>query len=120
MSDLNYPIEIRVCPIVREEDNLARSSRNIYLDPQERKAAPVLYKALNTAKNAYNNGERNGNNIRQIMLDIFNQEPKAKVQYVSCADINTLEELEVINNGALISVAVYIGKTRLIDNMILD
>ena len=120
VSDLNYPIEIRVCPIIREEDNLAKSSRNIYLDPQERKAAPVLYKALNTAKNAYSNGERNGNNIRQIMLDVFNQEPKAKVQYISCADLNTLEELEVINNGALISVAVYIGKTRLIDNMILD
>jgi pantoate--beta-alanine ligase len=117
--DLSYPIEIKVVPIVRESDGLALSSRNTYLDQDQRKAATVLYRALRAAEKAYLSGERNAENIRQIMSETIADEPLASAQYVSCADLLTLTELETITNGALLSMAVYVGKTRLIDNWIL-
>jgi len=117
--DLSYPIEIIVCPTLREEDGLAMSSRNTYLDPAQRQAAVVLFRALSGAKKAFIEGERNAEIIRQVVRDGIGAEPLAQLQYVSCADYDSLVELESINARALLSLAVYIGKTRLIDNFIL-
>lgn len=117
--DLNFPIEIVVCPIVREPDGLAMSSRNVYLDPEQRRAATVLYRSLNAAKNAYENGERDAETLRQIVRDVLATEPLAQMQYVSCADYDTLEELQMVTGKALLSMAVFMGKTRLIDNFVL-
>ena len=117
--DLSYPIEIKVVPIVRESDGLALSSRNTYLNQDQRKAATVLYRSLRAAEKAYLSGERSAVTIRQIMSETIADEPLASAQYVSCADLLTLTELETITNGALLSMAVYVGKTRLIDNWIL-
>ncbi len=118
--DLNFPIEIVICPIVREPDGLAMSSRNVYLDPEQRKAATVLYRSLTATKNAYENGERGAETLRQIMRDVLATEPLAQMQYVSCADYDTLEELETVQGKALLSMAVFMGKTRLIDNFVLE
>jgi pantoate--beta-alanine ligase len=117
--DLNFPIEVVVCPIVREPDGLAMSSRNVYLDSEQRKAATVLYRSLNAAREAYENGERDAEKLRQIMRDSLAMEPLAEVQYVSCADYDTLEELETVTGKTLLSMAVFVGKTRLIDNFVL-
>jgi pantoate--beta-alanine ligase len=117
--DLNFPIEIVVCPIVREPDGLALSSRNVYLDPQQRKAATVLYRALNAARSSYDKGERTGDKLRQIMQDTLASEPLARMQYVSCADYTTLKELGQVTDKTLLSMAVFMGKTRLIDNIVL-
>jgi pantoate--beta-alanine ligase len=119
VRDLNFPIEVVVCPIVREADGLAMSSRNVYLDPQQRKAATVLYRSLIAAKDAYESGERDAEKLRQLLKDVLASEPLAEVQYVSCADYDTLEELSEIKGKALLSMAVFIGKTRLIDNVVL-
>lgn len=118
--DLSYPIEIIVCPTVREPDGLAMSSRNTYLSPAERQAARVLYRALSAARTAYIQGERDAERLRQIMRQVLGEEPLAQVQYVSCADYETLEELEEVRGKALLSLAVFIGKTRLIDNVVLE
>jgi pantoate--beta-alanine ligase len=117
--DLNFPVEIVVCPIVREPDGLAMSSRNVYLDEPQRKAATVLYRALTAAKSAYDNGERSAGRLRHIMTDTLAAEPLAQVQYVSCADYETLLELEQVAGKALLSMAVFLGQTRLIDNVVL-
>jgi pantoate--beta-alanine ligase len=98
---------------------LAMSSRNTYLNPDERKAATVLFRSLSATKAAYNKGERNAETLRRIMHDTINAEPLAKLQYVSCTDYDTLEELESVRGKALLSMAVYVGKTRLIDNFVL-
>jgi pantoate--beta-alanine ligase len=118
--DLNFPVEIVVCPIVREPDGLALSSRNVYLSPEERKAATVLYRALSSAKAAYDRGERNAGKLRQVMQDILASEPLASTQYVSCADYDTLQELDEVTGKTLLSMAVFMGKTRLIDNLVLE
>jgi len=117
--DLDFPIEIVVCPIVREPDGLALSSRNVYLDPEQRKAATVLYRSLSTAKNAYERGERDAEKLRQVLKDVLATEPLAQMQYVSCADYDTLEELDQVTGKTLLSMAVFMGKTRLIDNFVL-
>jgi pantoate--beta-alanine ligase len=117
--DLSYPIEIVVCPIVREPDGLAMSSRNTYLDPEQRQAATVLYRALKVAKNAYDTGERDAGKLRAIVEKTIAAEPLAQMQYVSCADYVTLEELDTVSGKALLSMAVFVGKTRLIDNFVL-
>jgi pantoate--beta-alanine ligase len=118
--DLNFPIEIVVCPIVREPDGLAMSSRNVYLDADQRKAATVLHRSLEAAKSAYDKGERKAEKLRQIMKDTLASEPLAQMQYVSCADYDTLQELEAVTGKALLSMAVFMGKTRLIDNFVLE
>jgi len=118
--DLNFPIEIVVIPTLREPDGLAMSSRNVKLNDAERKTASVLYRALQTAQKAYQGGERDGNTLRRIMEETIQTEPLAEVQYVSCADRTNLQELDVIRNGALLSMAVYVGKTRLIDNIVIE
>ena len=118
-KDLDFPIEIVVCPTRREPDGLAMSSRNSYLNPAERQAAPVLFRALGAAKAAYEKGERSAEALRRVVRAVISTEPLAKLQYVSCADLDTLEELESVHGRVLLSLAVFLGKTRLIDNTIL-
>ena len=118
--DLDFPIEVVVCPTLREPDGLAMSSRNTYLDPEQRRAAPVLFRALVAARTAYQAGERDAELLRQVMRAVLADEPLAVTQYVSCADCDTLEELEHVTGRALLSMAVRIGATRLIDNLVLD
>jgi len=119
VRDLNFPIEVVVCPITREADGLAMSSRNVYLDAQQRKAATVLFHALSAAKEVYEQGERDAEQIRRKIKEVLAGEPLAEVQYVSCADYDTLEELDIVKGKALLSMAVFMGKTRLIDNFVL-
>ncbi len=118
VRDLNFLIEIVVCPTTREADGLAMSSRNVYLDPEQRKAATVLFRSLNAAKDLYERGERDAEKLREKMKEILASESLADIQYVSCADYDTLEELDMIKGRALLSMAVFIGKTRLIDNFV--
>jgi pantoate--beta-alanine ligase len=119
-SDLNFPIQVVVCPTVREPDGLALSSRNSYLNPQERQAATVLYRALSRARTAYEAGERDAEALRQLTQTTIEAEKLARPQYISCADYDTLEELETLTGKTLLSMAVYVGKTRLIDNLVLE
>ncbi len=120
VRDLHFPLEVVVCPIVREPDGLAMSSRNVYLSPQERQAALVLYRALRAAEAAFREGERDAGQLRALMAETIDAEPLARRQYVSCADPDTLEELQGEVRRALLSMAVYVGKTRLIDNLLLN
>jgi pantoate--beta-alanine ligase len=117
--DLDFPIQIVVGPTVREADGLAMSSRNRYLTPEERSAATVLYRALEEARTAFTKGERSGDVLRALMRETVNAEPLAEQQYASCAHPETLQELGEVTNGALLSLAVYVGTTRLIDNIVL-
>jgi pantoate--beta-alanine ligase len=117
-TDLNLPVKIQICPIVREPDGLAMSSRNAYLDPAEREAATVLYRGLKAAQSAFASGERDAERLRQIAAGVIANEPLAQLQYISCAQPDTLQELDVVCDRALLSLAVVIGKTRLIDNVI--
>ncbi len=119
VRDLNFPIDVIVCPTVRETDGLAMSSRNKYLEGTDRKAATVLFRALSAAKELYEGGERNAEVLRGKMKEVLAGEPRVTVQYVSCADYDSLEELDVINGKTLLSMAVILGKTRLIDNFVL-
>ncbi|GAB4527709.1 MAG: pantoate--beta-alanine ligase [Anaerolineales bacterium] len=120
VRDLNFPLEVIVCPIVREPDGLAMSSRNVYLNPQERQAATVLYRALTAAAAAFEAGERDADRLRTLMAETIDAEPLARRQYVSCAHPDTLEELHGPIQRALLSMAVFVGKTRLIDNLVLE
>ncbi len=119
VRDLNFPLEVMICPTTREADGLAMSSRNKYLSEAERKAAVVLFRSLSAAKELYESGERDAEKIRGKMKEILASEPLAQTQYVSCADYDTLAELNEIKGKALLSMAVFLGKTRLIDNFIL-
>jgi pantoate--beta-alanine ligase len=118
--DLNFPIEIIVCPIIREADGLAMSSRNKYLEGGQRQAATILFRALSAAKALYDAGERNAETLRKKIQDTLATEPLAQPQYVSCADYDTLAELDAVTGKTLLSMAVMLGKTRLIDNFVLD
>ena len=120
VADLNMGIDIVVVPTVREPDGLALSSRNTYLTPDQRKAAPVIVRALRQAERLWKEGERSGERLRRHMSRILDQEPLIEmVDYVSVADASTLEELGVIQQPALVSVAVRIGQARLVDNILL-
>ena len=119
VRDLNFPLEIVVCPTTREPDGLAMSSRNVYLNPDQRKAATVLFRSLSAAKDLYEAGERDAEQVRGKMKEVLTTEPLAEVQYVSCADYDSLEELDEIKGKALLSMAVFLGKTRLIDNFVI-
>jgi pantoate--beta-alanine ligase len=120
VKDLNFNLQIVVCPIVREADGLAMSSRNVYLNPEERRAATVLFRSLSLASRAYADGERQAENLRQIVQQIIAEEPLAKLQYISCANPQTLQEIQgEMQDAGLLSMAVFIGKTRLIDNRII-
>ena len=121
VADLNMNLEVVVVPTVREPDGLAMSSRNVYLSPQERKAATVIYKSLSLAQKLWGKGERNADVIRKKMTALIQSEPRAsRIDYVSIADAETLEELDSIERKAVVSLAVKIGKPRLIDNIILE
>ncbi|OCA99698.1 pantoate--beta-alanine ligase [Clostridium beijerinckii] len=116
VRDLNIDVEIVACPIIREEDGLAKSSRNTYLSKDERKAALVLSRSLEIAKDALRKGERNANNIKNAIKEVLNSESLAKIDYVEIVDSDSLKSVEIIERNVLIPIAVYIGKTRLIDN----
>ncbi len=119
VADLNMILEIVVVPTVRESDGLAMSSRNTYLNPEERQAATVLFKALTLAMQLWQDGEKDADKIREAMTSLIQKEPLAQIDYVSVADANDLGELKVIDRPALASLAVRIGNTRLIDNIVL-
>ena len=118
-TDLDFPLEVIVCPTHREADGLAMSSRNVYLNVDERRAAVVLFRALSAAKELHEAGERDAERLRARMKETLAGEPLAQAQYVSCADYDSLEELDTVTGKALLSLAVYFGKTRLIDNFVL-
>lgn len=119
VRDLDLPVTVVVAPTVREPDGLAMSSRNAYLNTEQRAAAVVLYRALMAAQAAYGQGQRQAGALRAVMLEVLAAEPIAEVDYVSVADPLTLHELDAVEAGALASLAVRIGRTRLIDNVIL-
>jgi pantoate--beta-alanine ligase len=120
VRDLNFPVDVTVCPTVREEDGLAMSSRNKYLDGDDRKAATVLFRSLSAAKEAYEAGERNAEILRRKMKEILDGEARVQTQYVSCADYDSLEEVDVVRGKVLLSMAVMLGRTHLIDNFVLN
>jgi pantoate--beta-alanine ligase len=117
--DLDFPLEVIICPTVREQDGLAMSSRNSYFDAEHRQAAGILYKALSRAAQAFAEGERDAGELRRLMEQTLEGEKLARTQYVSVAHPETLEELSGSIDGALLSMAVHIGKVRLIDNLLL-
>lgn len=119
VSDLNMNLEVVAVPTVREPDGLALSSRNTHLSAKERKAALVLWRALSLAQELWDKGEKSAERLRQEITSLIESEPLAKIDYVSIADPDSLEELEEIDRSALVSLAVWIGKTRLIDNITL-
>lgn len=116
VNDLNFNVEIIPCPIIRERDGLAMSSRNTYLSPEERTAALVISQSLREAKLMMENGERNALVIRDYLTGKISEEPLAKIDYVDIVDAETLEPVNGIRLPVLTAVAVFIGKTRLIDN----
>jgi len=118
VRDLNMDLEIVVMPTIRENDGLAMSSRNVYLNPGERKQATVLFRALTLAKDLHKQGEINSAIIKSKMAELIKKEPLAQIDYISIADLETLEEVEIIKEKVLVSLAVRIGRTRLIDNFI--
>jgi pantoate--beta-alanine ligase len=120
VADLNMNLEIVVCPIIREPDGLAMSSRHVYLRPEQRQAAVSLYEAIKLAEELWTRGERNAGRLRQIVTDHVQQQPLAEIEYVSIADMKTLEELETVTDSALLLLVVRFGKTRLLDNTILQ
>jgi pantoate--beta-alanine ligase len=119
VSDLGLNLDIVAVPTVREPDGLAMSSRNIFLTAEERKAALVLWKALCLARGHWEKGQRDVASLRQEMASLIEHEPFANIDYISIADPETLEEIDVIDRPALVSLAVRIGGTRLIDNTML-
>lgn len=120
VEDLNFDIEIVGCPIIREEDGLAKSSRNTYLNAEERKAALCLSRGLKKGYDLIKNGEKSADKVKSEIRREIEREPLAKVDYVEVVSLDTLAETERTDGGILAAVAVYIGKTRLIDNFIIE
>lgn len=116
VRDLNMELEIVPCPIIREEDGLAKSSRNTYLSSEEREAALVLSRALNLAKESLSQGQRNGEKIKALIIEEISKEPLARIDYIEVVDSLSLQRVSVIEKDILVAIAVFIGKTRLIDN----
>ncbi|MBE0634529.1 pantoate--beta-alanine ligase, partial [Candidatus Bipolaricaulota bacterium] len=119
IRDLNFPIALHLGPTIREADGLAMSSRNAYLTPEQRGAAPILRRCLDHVERLYAEGERDGDVLRRAMGEILDAEPLALPDYISVADLESLEEIASVTGKALVSLAVRVGKTRLIDNTIL-
>ena len=119
VKDLNFDIEIIGCPIIREDDGLAKSSRNTYLNPDERKASLCLSRALNIGRAMIDNGETSAKAVKDAIISEIEKEPLARIDYVEIADLDTLESTDK-TEGILCAIAVYIGKTRLIDNFIIE
>ena len=120
VRDLNIDVEIVGCPIVREEDGLAKSSRNTYLSAEERQAALVLSKSIALGKKMVEDGERNAQTVIDAMKKCISAEPLAKIDYVSAVDALSITPIETYSGYVLTAIAVYIGKTRLIDTFIVD
>lgn len=121
VKDLAFDTEIVVLPIVREDSGLAISSRNLYLTPDEQNSATILHKALQQAKTAFKEGERNAGRLADLIRSAVETEPRARLDYVTVADAETLEKLDRLDERPiLIALAAYVGKTRLIDNTILN
>lgn len=116
--DLNFPIEIVACPIIREEDGLAKSSRNTYLSAEERKAALILSQSLKLGKKAIEDGEKSAKKVIDIITANIKTEPLARIDYVEVVDFENIQRVDTIEGETLVAIAVYIGKTRLIDNFI--
>ena len=120
VRDLNFDIEIIGCPIVREADGLAKSSRNTYLSPEERKAALVLSRSIFAGKKLAESGETDAAKLVQAMTEIIEAEPLAKIDYVKVVDLMTMQQIPKLDRPFLAAMAVYIGKTRLIDNFMMQ
>jgi pantoate--beta-alanine ligase len=120
VQDLNLPVEIVVCPIVREPDGLAMSSRNAYLNPQERKSALALYRSLLQVKSRFDQGERNAANLIEAAKQLLTQEPAVRLDYFEIVDPATLDPMQELTKNALVAVAAAVGNTRLIDNILLE
>ncbi|HET6976219.1 MAG TPA: pantoate--beta-alanine ligase [Pyrinomonadaceae bacterium] len=121
VRDLAFDTEIVILPIVREDSGLAISSRNLYLTPDEQKSATILHKALVQAKQAFKDGERNSSRLTELIRQTIESEPRARLDYVSVSDAESLEKLDRVDDRpTLVALAAYVGKTRLIDNMILN
>jgi pantoate--beta-alanine ligase len=120
VTDLNMNLEIVVCPTVREPDGLAMSSRNTYLTSEQRQAATVLYRALTLAQKLWSQGERDAGTLRHEMTELVEKEPLASIDYISITNTETLKEIYRVKPPILISMAVKFGKTRLIDNIVLE
>ncbi len=119
-KDLDFNLQVVVCPTIREKDGLAMSSRNVRLSPEHRLQAPCLHAALSVAQKAFLSGTRDAETLRKTMREVISSAPAARIEYVSAADPETLEELDDIADGALLSVAVFWGDVRLIDNIVLE
>ncbi len=120
VSELNMNLQVVMVPTVREPDGLAMSSRNVYLTPDQRKQAPVLFESLKLAQSLWESGKREAGEIRQQMIERIESASDARIDYVSIADIKTLQEIDRVDRPALVSMAVRLGKTRLIDNILLE
>lgn len=120
VKDLNMPLTITGCPIIREADGLAKSSRNTYLSIEEREAALVLSRSIFLGKEMVEKGERDCKKILAAMTAEIEKEPLAKIDYVKIVDLDTMQQVEKIDRGILAAIAVYIGKTRLIDNFMYE
>ena len=120
VRDLNFNLEVIGCPIIREDDGLAKSSRNTYLSKEERKAAVILHKALLRGEELVKAGEKSAATVKQAITEIIESEPLAKIDYVEIVNFDNIETIETIDGSILAAVAVYIGKTRLIDNFIYE
>lgn len=120
VKDLNVDTEIVGCPIVREADGLAKSSRNTYLNPDERQAALILSRSLKLGRELIENGETDAKAVIKAITDSINAEPLAKIDYVNVVDFDTITPVDRIGKSVLVAIAVYIGKTRLIDNFIIE
>ena len=120
VRDLNFPLEIVPCPIVREADGLAKSSRNTYLSPAERQAALILSKSLQKGQEAISQGERDAQKVISIIRENLSTEPLARIDYVEVVDFENIQRTPRIEGEMLVAIAVYIGKTRLIDNFIIN
>jgi pantoate--beta-alanine ligase len=119
VRDLNLPVEIVVCPIIRESDGLAMSSRNVYLRPEERKAAPVLNRSLTETKNRFDQGERNAHKLIAAGKRVMAQESRVRLDYFEIVDPDTLDPVLEVTRSALVAIAALVGNTRLIDNILL-
>lgn len=118
VRDLNFGLEIVPCPIIREDDGLAKSSRNTYLNTEERQAALILSKSLKLGKEAIDNGEKDAQVVKDIIRKNIETEPLARIDYVEVVDFENIQRVDTITGETLVAIAVYIGKTRLIDNFI--
>lgn len=119
VKDMNFDINIESCPIVRENNGLAKSSRNRYLNDEEREAATILKKSIDKARDMISSGEKDSKKIENLIVETIEKEALAQIDYIEILDFDTFERVKLIENNIIIGLAVYIGKTRLIDNMVL-